>query len=79
MDEPTLVRTLRESLGLNQTEYAELLGGDFTQPRVSEWECGARKLSGEAVKALLRVHPDAHERILSARPAIKADPDTVLS
>jgi DNA-binding transcriptional regulator YiaG len=56
------VRSLRESLGLNQAEFARVVG--YTQGTVSRWETGEVKVSPRLAE-YLRLKIDAHR---AARP-----------
>jgi transcriptional regulator with XRE-family HTH domain len=46
-------REIREMVGLNQAEFAALLG--VTQPAVATWEAGRRRPTGNAGAALERI------------------------
>jgi DNA-binding transcriptional regulator YiaG len=53
MVDATEIKELRKRLGLNQTEFAELIGS--TQIQVSRWETGRVKPIKMAVNAMKRI------------------------
>lgn len=57
---PGYIRTLREALGLTQTQLAHRLGVD--KMTVARWEWGKMKPSTAAVKALDKLRRDAGRR-----------------
>lgn len=63
--EPNEVSQARQSAGLSQAEFAEVLG--ISKRTLQEWEQGRRSPSG-AAKALIRIvkrHPDIMREALS--------------
>ncbi len=63
---PAAVREIRSSLGLSQSEFAQLIG--VSVATLQNWEQGRRQPEGPA-RALLKVaatHPDAVKDALSA-------------
>lgn len=63
---PAAVRDIRSSLGLSQSEFAQLIG--VSVATLQNWEQGRRQPEGPA-RALLKVaatHPDAVKDALSA-------------
>lgn len=60
------IKSLRESLGLTQTEFAEHLG--VRQGAVSHWELGLRRPSGAAeilIKMLRKQAPKRKSKIFA--------------
>lgn len=57
---PGYIRTLREALGLTQTELAERLGVE--KMTVARWEWGKMRPRAAAVKALNKLRRDAGRR-----------------
>jgi putative transcriptional regulator len=62
----TEIRSIRDSLGMTQTEFAEVLG--VNQTAVSHWEKGVRRPSGSAeilIKMLKKQARQENRKILA--------------
>lgn len=65
---PKEIRELRKELGMNQPEFALLLGCRGIATTISRWEKGHTKPQGIYLKALLKVRDD-----LKNNPSLKAN------
>jgi len=65
------VRSLREFLGMTQTQFAEELG--ILQQTVSQWECGYHYPKGASVKVLNMVAEKAKFEYGEAAPGANSE------